>query len=75
MKKRAKPMSEILIDAQVALEASDTQMCRHLRIAAAQFEAIRSGAMVLPYPSRKTLERRIERLYTLCGLEWEHGTT
>lgn len=75
MKKRVTPMSEILIDVQTKLQATDTQMCRHLKLSATQFEAIRSGARVLPIPSRKTLERRIERLYKLCGLEWEHGTT
>lgn len=68
MKKRVKPMSEVLIEVQLQLEASDTQMCRHLRMAAAQFEAVRSGSRVLPLPAQKTLMRRIERLYELCGI-------
>lgn len=68
MKKRVQPMSDTLKEVQIALRATDTQMCRHLKMSASQFEAIRTGARVLPLPSQKTLTRRIERLYELCGI-------
>lgn len=69
MKKRAQPMTTVLKQMQNDLQATDTQMCRHLKLSASQFEAIRTGARVLPVPAQKTLIKRIEGLYKRCGLK------
>jgi hypothetical protein len=49
--------------------ADNKQMARHLRVSLGEFEAIRSGARVLPLPAQKTLERRMEALLDRCGLK------
>lgn len=68
-KKRIKPISKWIEEAKITLQATDKQMCRHLRLSVADYEALRSGARVLPLPSQKTLIRRIEGLYEVCGLQ------
>jgi hypothetical protein len=54
---------------QKLLNADNKQMARYLRLKLADFEAIKTGAKVLPLPSRKTIQRRIERVLDVCGLK------
>jgi hypothetical protein len=53
------------------LQANDKQMARHLRMPLPVFKDLEKGARVLPLPSQKTLERRLEGLLERCGLRLE----
>jgi hypothetical protein len=66
---RKKSLSQKIKEAQELLEADNKQMARQLRLATADFEAIRNGARVLPLPVQKTLENRIMGLLDRCGLK------
>ena len=51
------------------LEANDKQMARYLRLSLVAYKAIENGARVLPLPTQKTLEKRLDSLLDICGLE------
>lgn len=59
-----------LLRGRSMLQASKTQMAKHMRMDVARYEALESGAIVLPVIERKRLKRRVERLLELCGLKY-----
>jgi ribosomal protein S4 len=64
-----KSLAKKIEETRELLQANDKQMARHLRMSLGDYEAIKSGARVLPLPAQKTLERRLEGLLERCGLE------
>lgn len=62
-------LSSKLKETKTKLQANDKQMARHMRISLKDYQAIESGARILPLPAQKTIERRMERLLKLCGLD------
>lgn len=64
-----KSLAKKIKEAQELLEADDKQMARQLRLALADFEAIKSGSRVLPLMYQNFLTKKIEGLLNKCGLK------
>lgn len=65
---RGKTLATRIKETKIKLQANDYQMSKHLRVSLANYKALESGAKVLPLPTQKTLERRMEGLLERCGL-------
>lgn len=51
------------------LEATDEQMAKHLRMSVESYRALESGAKTLTLTARKRINKRIEQLLKICGIE------
>lgn len=65
------PLKNEIARVKELLQATDKDMARHLRLKLADFEAISSGAVVLPIPAQKSLKKRMEALLERCGINTE----
>lgn len=64
-----KPLKTRIIEVRGLLQADEEEMARHLRLSVDDYKAIERGARVLPLSSRRTLEKRLQRLLDICGLK------
>lgn len=66
---KRKTLAAILIEGRTTLEMNQQQMAKHMRIGVAAYEALESGAKVLPLQQREALRKRVNTLLEKCGLE------
>lgn len=51
------------------LEANDEQMAKHLKISVTSYQALESGARIIPLADRQRLFKRLDGLLDKCGLK------
>lgn len=65
------PLKNRIIEVKELLQADEKQMARHLCLNLSIYRELEKGARVLPLPFQKKIERRLERLLRICGINTE----